>query len=161
MTFSPGLLECEQITLGAKVMRNVIYSSVRLFLLAPLPFVLIPYFLKKLGTSGYGTWAVFLAISGLTSLADLGLLTTLSKHVAELYALRDFLGLTRLINTGFALYLGIAVLLAGSLWLGSAFFLATLFRSSPVGVQELHVLWNYLTLLVVANVLTLLCSSVI
>jgi len=129
--------------------------------LAPLPFVLIPYFLKKLGTSGYGTWAVFLAISGLTSLADLGLLTTLSKHVAELYALRDFLGLTRLINTGFALYLGIAVLLAGSLWLGSAFFLATLFRSSPVGVQELHVLWNYLTLLVVANVLTLLCSSVI
>ena len=161
MTSPPGLLDCEQVTLGAKVTRNVVYTSVRLFLLAPLPFLLIPYFLKKLGTSGYGTWAVFLAISSLTSLADLGLLTTLSKHVAEFYALRDFAALNRLINTGFVLYFGIAVLLAGGLWLAAPFWLSLLFRGSPVALEELGVLWRCLILLVVANILTLLFSSVV
>jgi O-antigen/teichoic acid export membrane protein len=66
-----NFFKAETISLGAKVTRNVIYSAVRLVVLAPLPFLVIPFFLKKLGTSGYGTWAIFLATSGLTSLADL------------------------------------------------------------------------------------------
>src|SRR5208337_1580921 len=70
LTALPTLFQRDKMTLGAKVARNVTYSTVRLFLLAPLPFILIPYFLKKLGPSGYGTWAVLLAISSLTSLAD-------------------------------------------------------------------------------------------
>lgn len=147
--------------LGAKVTRNVIFSGVRLFLLAPLPFLLIPFLLKKLGPSGYGTWAVFMAASGVTSLADLGLVTTLSKHVAEFYALKDFRGLGHLISTGVVLYLGIAFLLSLLLWLSSSFLIGMLFRGSPVSVQELHVLWYYLILLIFANTLTMMFSSVV
>jgi O-antigen/teichoic acid export membrane protein len=154
-------LKPERKAVGAKVIRNVIFNGIRLLLLVPLPLVVIPYFLKNLGTSGYGTWAVFLAISGATSLADLGLVTTLSKHVAEFYALKDFQALSRIINTGFVLYLIIACLLALIFWISSPLLLSTLFRNSSVPAEELQILWRYLLLLVVANVLTLMFSSVV
>ena len=120
----------EKIPLGVKVTRNVIYSGVRLFLLAPLPFFVIPFFLKKLGTSGYGTWAVFVAASGITSVADLGLVTTLSKHVAEFYTLKDFRSLDRLISTGVVLYFGLACLLSVILWVSSQLLIAFLFEAA-------------------------------
>jgi len=151
----------ERIPLGAKLTRNVLYNAARLFLLAPLPFVIIPFFLKKLGTSGYGTWAVFFAVSSVTSLADVGLVTTLSKHVAEFHALKDFRSLSKFINTGFALYLGLACLLTAILWLSSPLLLSALFRTSPVPIHELRVLWHYLMLLVFANTIILLFSSIV
>src|SRR5579864_4937507 len=98
------MLKIKTASLGTKVVRNVLFSGARLVVLAPLPFILVPYFLKKLGTSGYGTWAVFLAVSGLTSAADFGLITTLSKHVAEYYATKDFGALNQVVNTGFVVY---------------------------------------------------------
>jgi O-antigen/teichoic acid export membrane protein len=139
----------------------VIFGGVRLILLAPLPLIVVPYFLKKLGTSGYGTWAVFLAVSGVTSLADIGLVATLSKHVAEFYALKDFRALSRLINTGFALYLLVAGLLACILLVTTPWLVAILFRGSPVPFGELESLWRYLTLLIVANILVMMLSSVV
>jgi O-antigen/teichoic acid export membrane protein len=151
----------EKIPLGAKVTRNVLYNGVRLFLLAPLPFFVIPFFLKKLGTSGYGTWAVFVAASGITSVADLGLVTTLSKHVAEFYTLKDSRSLDRLVSTGLVLYSGLACLLAVILWVSSPLLIAFLFRGSPVSVQELEILWRYLILLIFASTLTMLLSSVV
>jgi O-antigen/teichoic acid export membrane protein len=157
----PKFLQRDKLTLGAKVARNVSYSSVRLLLLAPLPFVLIPYFLKKLGNSGYGTWAVLLAISSLTSLADVGLVTTLSKHVAEFYARKDFRALNRLINTGFALCLSIAAVGAASLWLSAPWLLSALFRGSSLPLHQLQSLWRCLIGLMVANILTLLLFSVV
>jgi O-antigen/teichoic acid export membrane protein len=151
----------EKIPLGVKVTRNVLYNGVRLLFLAPLPFLVIPFFLKKLGTSGYGTWAVFLATSGITSVADLGLVTTLSKHVAEFYTLKDFRSLDRLVSTGVVLYFGIACLLSLILWVSSPLLIAWLFRGSPVSVPELENLWHYLILLIFASTLTMLLSSVV
>jgi O-antigen/teichoic acid export membrane protein len=156
-----NLFRPEKIPLGTKVVRNVVFSGVRLFLLAPLPFLVIPFFLKKLGTSGYGTWAVFVAVSGVTSLADLGLVTALSKHVAEFYALRDFRALGHLISTGAVLYLVIACLLSVILWVSSTFLIGMLFRGSPASAHELEVLWRYLISLVFANTLTMMFSSVV
>jgi O-antigen/teichoic acid export membrane protein len=147
--------------LSAKVTRNVVYNGARLFLLAPLPFVMVPFLLKKLGTSGYGTWAVFLAISSTTSLADIGLVTTLSKYVAEYFALRDFRALSQLMTTGLILYLVISCLFAGILWTSSPLLLPALFHGSPAPIGDLRVLWHYLILLVVANVMTLPFSSVV
>jgi O-antigen/teichoic acid export membrane protein len=156
-----NLLKPERIPLGTKVVRNAAYNGARLLLLAPLPLLVIPFFLKKLGTSGYGTWAVFLAVSGVTSLADLGLVATLSKHVAEFYALEDIPALNRLVNTGFILYSTIAAALVAVLWSAAGLIIGTLFRSSVVAPNELHILWRYLMLLVLANILTLLFSSVV
>jgi O-antigen/teichoic acid export membrane protein len=155
------LLKPEGIPLGAKVTRNVIYNAARSIILAPLPFFMIPYFLKKLGLAGYGTWAVFLAVNGMTSLADFGLVTSISKHVSQYYALRDFRALGQLLSTSLVLYLGIAFAAGGFLWASSRVLVAALFRNSTLPTAELMALWNYLILLVFANILTLLFSSVV
>src|SRR5512135_298806 len=86
-----------QRSLGAKIIRNVLFGGLRYVLVLPIPFVMTPLILHKVGVAGYGTWAVFLAINGLTSLADLGLVGTLSKFVAEYYARRDFNALSKLV----------------------------------------------------------------
>ena len=155
------LLAPERVSLGAKVTRNVVYNAARSILLAPLPFLLIPFFLKKLGSAGYGTWAVFLAINSMTSLADFGLLTSISKHVAQFYALKDFRALGQIISTGLLLYLGIACALAGALWASARVLMGWFFRNSPVPTTELMILWKLVICLAFANVLTLFFSSVV
>jgi len=58
-------------TLGTKIVRSVVFGGLRYVFIAPIPFIMTPLILHRIGVAGYGTWAVFLAINGLTSLADL------------------------------------------------------------------------------------------
>jgi O-antigen/teichoic acid export membrane protein len=146
--------------LGAKVIRNVAFGALRALLVAPVPFLLTPLILSKVGARGYGTWAVFVTINSLTSLADLGLLGTLSKYVAEYYTRRDFLLLNRLLSTGLVVYGLTASAVAALLWLASSRVVALLFRGSPFNVAQLSYLFHCALLLVWANILTFLFSSV-
>lgn len=148
-------------SLSAKIIRNVVSSGLRVVLLAPIPFVMTPFFLKKIGTGGYGTWAVFLAINGMVSLADFGLVTSVSKHVAQYYAHKDFRALGELISTGLLLYGLIACVVTGVLWAGTQIFVRNLFHGSPIAPAELSVLWRFLVLLVFANILTMFWSSIV
>ncbi len=145
--------------LGTKMIRNVIFGALR-FVVAPIPFVMTPFILHKIGVAGYGTWAVFLAINGLTSLADLGLVGTLSKFVAEYYARRDFPALTRLMNSGLSLFLMLDLLIGGALWFASPFLASMLFHGSAAPTLELIVLLRYFQIVIAANVLTMLFASV-
>jgi len=150
----------EQRPLSAKIMRSVIFGGVRSLLVAPVPFLLTPLILSKIGAAGYGTWAVFLAINGMTSLADLGLVGTLSKFVAEHYARRDYAALNRLLNTGLAVFGMLSVLLIGLLWAGSSLVVRVLFRGSSMSGPELAVLFRYFLVIIALNISILLFSSV-
>jgi len=145
--------------LGTKIIRNVIYGGLR-FLVAPIPFVMTPFILHKIGVAGYGTWAVFLAINGLTSLADLGLVGTLSKFVAEYHARQDFPALTRLLNSGLSLFLMLDIVIGGALWFASPFLARVLFHGSTVPSAELITLLRYFQIVIAANILTMLFASV-
>jgi O-antigen/teichoic acid export membrane protein len=149
-----------QTALSSKIIRNVISSGFRSILVAPVPFIMTPIILRKIGTGGYGTWAVFLAISGLTSLADLGMVGTLSKHVAEYHARKDYESLNRLLNTGLAIFAALSIGLASVLWLVCSMVPAILFRGSPLQGADLVVLFRYFLIVIFANILTLLFSSV-
>src|SRR3984885_1865013 len=104
-------------SLGTKIMRSVVFGGLRYVVVAPIPFVMTPFILHRIGVAGYGTWAVFLAINGLTSLADLGLVGTLSKFVAEYYARQDFVALARLLGSGLTLFLLLDFVIATGIWL--------------------------------------------
>jgi O-antigen/teichoic acid export membrane protein len=155
-----GLISGKKDSLSAKIIRNVVASGLRSVLVAPVPFIMTPIILHKIGTGGYGTWAVFLAISGLTSLADLGMVGTLGKHVAEYYARKDFEALNRLLSTGLVIFVLLALVLSVSLWLGSSLVPAFLFRGSPLQGAELVVLLRFYLIVIGANILTLLFASV-
>ncbi len=146
--------------LGAKIMRSVVFGGLRYIFIVPIPFVMTPLILHKIGVAGYGTWAVFLAINGLTSLADLGLVGTSSKFVAEYYARKDFLGLTRLLNSGLTLFLLLDSVIGTVLWCASSLLAGWLFRGSSVASAELIVLVRYFTLVIATNILIQLLASV-
>jgi O-antigen/teichoic acid export membrane protein len=147
-------------SLGFKIMRSVISGALRYLLVAPIPFVMTPLILHKIGVVGYGTWAVFVAINGLTSLADLGLVGTLSKFVADYNAQNDFIGLSRLLSSALALFLALDFVISAALWALSPLLAARLFRGSAVPNAELVRLLHLFLIVVAANILTQLFASV-
>jgi O-antigen/teichoic acid export membrane protein len=147
-------------TLSDKIVRNVVFGGLRSVVTAPVPFILTPLILHKIGAVGYGTWAVFMAINGMTSLADLGLMGTVSKFVAEHNANKDHVSLNRVLNTGFAVFGALSIVLVGVLWAGSSVVTAFLFRANPASVPELTTLFRYFLIVIAANILILLFSSV-
>jgi stage V sporulation protein B len=149
-----------QRSLGAKIIRNVLFGGLRYILVLPIPFVMTPLILHKVGVAGYGTWAVFLAINGLTSLADLGLVGTLSKFVAQYYARQDFAALSRLVNSGLSLFLLIDLVIATSLWMTTPVLAKMLFHGSTVASVELVTLLRFFLIVIAANILIQLFASV-
>jgi O-antigen/teichoic acid export membrane protein len=146
--------------LSTKVVRNVAFGGLRALLLAPVPFVMTPLILSKIGTRGYGTWAVLVTMNSLTSLADLGLLGTLSKYVAEYNSCRDFVGLNRLLNTGLIVFLGLASLIVLILRMFSSPLVHVLFRGSTSSSMELNYLFHCALILIWINVMIFFSSSV-
>ncbi len=163
-----AIIEDEQIpnssisrrSLGSQIVRSVLFGGLRYILVAPIPFVMTPLVLHEIGVRGYGTWAVFLALNALTSLADLGLVGTLSKFVAEYHASRDFAALSRLLSSGLALFLMLDLLISAGLWGVSPVLVGRLFRGSPVPGTELVVLLRFFLIVIAANILTQLFASV-
>jgi O-antigen/teichoic acid export membrane protein len=146
---------------SAKVVRNALFNGLRVVLTWPVPLLLIPFILGKVGVVGYGTWAVLLALISLTSLADVGLAGTLTKHVAEHYARRDVAALNRLISTGLMLYSLIAFAVVVVLEAAGRLLIPVLLRGSAVPQPELRVLWHYTLAIVATNLITLAFYSVV
>ena len=149
-----------QVPLGQKIIRSVTFGAFRYVLLAPIPFVMTPFILRKIGVAGYGTWAVFLAMNSLTSLADLGLVGTLSKFVAEYHAHRDFAALSRLIGSALGLFLGLGFVAAALVVGTTPLLVKATFRGSSVPSTEIGFLLRCFVIVVVANILVLLLSSI-
>lgn len=146
--------------LGGKIIRNAMFGGLRYIFVAPIPFIMTPLILYEIGVKGYGTWAVFLAINGLTSLADLGLFGTLSKFVAEYYAHRDFDALSKALNSGLAVFLLLAGTIGGALWIATPWLSIRLFHGSNVPRGELITLFRLFLIVIAANIVNLLFSSV-
>jgi O-antigen/teichoic acid export membrane protein len=147
-------------SLGTKIMRSVVFGGLRYVFVAPIPFIMTPLILHRIGVTGYGTWAVFLAINGLTSLADLGLVGTLSKFVAEYYARQDFVALARLLGSGLTLFLLLDLVIGITVWGASPLLVEKLFRGSTMSNTELVVLLRCFLIVIAANILSQLFASV-
>jgi O-antigen/teichoic acid export membrane protein len=157
---SPVALDPPPRSLATKIMRSVVFGGLRYVFVVPIPFVMTPLILRKIGVAGYGTWAVFLAINGLTSLADLGLVGTLSKFVAEYYARQDFPALARLLSSGLALFLLLDLVIGTAVWGAGPLLVERLFRGSTMPHAELVVLLRCFLIVIASNILSQLFASV-
>jgi O-antigen/teichoic acid export membrane protein len=157
---TPGSIVSNPHALGAKIMRSVMFGGFRYVFIAPIPFVMTPLILHKIGVAGYGTWAVFLAVNGLTSLADLGLVGTLSKFVAEYHARQNFPALTRLLGSGLTLFLLLDLAVGAVLCGASPFLVSRLFHGSATLSAELVILFRCFVIVIAANILSQLFASV-
>ena len=94
----------------AKVARNSATSVLRFIVSVPIPFLLVPFMLKKLGTERFGLWALVSVLSAFAQLADFGVGLALVKSVAQMQAV-DIQRLNRILATALVLY----VVFAGSI----------------------------------------------
>jgi O-antigen/teichoic acid export membrane protein len=146
---------------GTKIIRNVAFGVLRVLLVAPIPLFLTPFIIKHVGAKGLGLWAVFLAVNGLTSLADLGFLGTLTKHVSEHFAKQDYMQLNRVLNAGLIIFAGAALFFAVVLNLGSSLIISAFLQQAPLPWVELQRTVRMLSIAVSFNLLTFPFSSII
>src|SRR5579863_7626733 len=147
--------------IGTKIVHNVASGLIRLVLIAPVPFLLTPFLLRHLGTQGFGAWAVFLSINSLTSLADIGVMGTLTKHVSEHYTLQDYTNLNKVVNAGILIFLAAAVLGVLAVNWAAGFLISAFFRNVQVPHAQLQFVIHLLAISIALNLLTYPFSSVI
>jgi O-antigen/teichoic acid export membrane protein len=158
---TPLLSQTRERPIGTKIIHNVASGLIRLVVIAPVPFLLTPFLLRHLGTQGFGAWAVFLSINSLTSLADIGVMGTLTKHVSEHYTLQDYTNLNKVVNAGILIFLAVAVLGALAVNLAAGVLISAFFRNAQVPRAQLQSVIHLLALSMALNLLTYPFSSVI
>lgn len=151
----------EETPTGTKIIRNVGFGALRVLLVAPVPLLLTPFIIKHVGTKGLGLWTVFLAVNALTSLADLGFLGTLTKHVSEHYATRDYLSLNRVINAGLVIFMAAALVFVIAINAGSGLLVSGFLRQAPLPPAEVQHCVRLLSIALALNLLVFPFSSII
>jgi len=151
----------EGIGIGSKIVRNAASGAIRLVVLAPIPFLLTPFLLRHVGTVGFGIWAVLLSFNGLTALADLGVVGTLTKHVSEHHTRRNYEQVNRVINAGILVFSGIALLSVLAINMASGSLVAVFFRQSSLPVLQLQHAIRLLGIAIGLNLLAFPFASVI
>ncbi|MGE5707044.1 MAG: hypothetical protein ACM3YO_01825, partial [Bacteroidota bacterium] len=104
---------------GTKIARHSIANVLRYAFSLPIALLLPPYMLARMGGTDYGVWALLGVFASLTSLADLGMGTALSKYVAQYQASGETDRLSILFSTAFLCYWAIGGLVVGGLFLAA------------------------------------------
>ncbi len=130
-------------------------SIARKVLVAPISILLIPFTLHKIGTAGYGTWAIVTTIINLAWLLDPGLSPTVTKYVAEHSGTEDIPELRRVLDASCALCLSMAAIAGCILWFGAHVIIREFFRGSGApAASEILSFWPLVILCIPAFLLT-------
>ncbi len=116
--------------LSKQIYKNVFYSWAYFALSILISFFLMPFLVGHLGDSSYGVWTLILSLTGYMGIFDLGIRTSVVKHLAEVYAKNDRDEFNRLASTSFFMYCAIGIVVVIIACIISTFF-NTFFKISP------------------------------
>lgn len=86
---------------------NSLVSVVGFSVRAAVTFVVTPILVTSLGDRRYGVWSLVESVLAYLSLFDVGILAALVRNAARFEARHDWDDLNRVVNTSFAIYLGL------------------------------------------------------
>ena len=118
---------------------NTASSYVRFAVLFVTQFALLPFIIRRIGLTDYGTWSLATSVLGFFTLLDFGFAPGVVKYVAVSRGSGDVAGRNRMLSTIALVYLGlaalalIAVVLLG-LTYGQLFSIPEASRSKAVAV---------------------------
>ncbi len=95
-----------------RIARNSMFSIARFVVLLPLPIIVLPFMLGRLGDVAFGLWALLATFITYTQLADFGMGLGLTKYVAAYAARAEWDDVLRATNTVFFFYTAVALVLA-------------------------------------------------
>jgi len=123
--------------LSSKIIRNSMANLVRILLPLPVSFFLTPFIIHKIGTAGFGAWALIQVILAYIQLFDLGVGNSLVKFIAELDAKQETEKINLFVSTAFVFYLCAAILVCLPVLAARGWLINTFFQSSSVSAQEI------------------------
>jgi len=105
-------------TTPRRIVRNTVVNGVSYLFLMISSFVLVPIIVGTLGTEVYGgIWVTVGVLTAYMGLVDLGTGTAFVKYIAEFFTRDDEESLSRVVNTGMAMYATVGVIMLGIAWL--------------------------------------------
>ncbi len=108
-------------SLKIQVLKNVSSSWFSLAANLLVGFFLSPFILHRMGDEAFGLWILIFSVTGYYGLFDLGIRTSIVKHVAHYLARKDYDGLARTINTSLFFYSCVALVLLLATFVGSMY----------------------------------------
>ncbi len=90
--------------LARKIVDNTLFTVAGRFTSVLVMIVLTPYIVARIGTAGFGVWALVSAITGYVGLLDFGFRDSFVKHVAEAHTRGDDEGLARIVSSALAFF---------------------------------------------------------
>jgi len=93
-----------------KIVKNSITGVIRVFIVTPILFIIVPFTLLKLGKELYGVWALGSAVTSFAQLSDMGLGKAVIRFVAQYSKISDHKAINEVVNTTLMAYLLIAFL---------------------------------------------------
>lgn len=94
-----------------RLVRNSLTGVLRFIALIPIPFLLVPFMLHRLGTDRFGVWALVGSLAGIVQLGDFGIGLALVKSVAELRSAKAPERMSSVVSTGLMLYSVVAAVM--------------------------------------------------
>ena len=96
----------EPITTSKRLIHNTTFNVVTLFVNAVVGFLLIGFFLDKLGEAAYGVWVLLGgSIFRYGGMLNMGLNSAINRYVPIYLVQNDFDGIRRVVSTSFAFFL--------------------------------------------------------
>jgi len=87
------------------ILRNICSNWASYAVTAIVGFLLSPFIVHALGTTGYGLWTLVLSLTGYFGLLDLGIRSSVGRFVARYVALKDEEKTNRVVSTAFCILL--------------------------------------------------------
>lgn len=114
----------EQVTTSKRVIHNTLFNVITSLTNAVINFLLIRFFLGRLGEEKYGVWVIIGSIFAYRGILDLGLNSAINRYIPVYLAKGDKDGVHRVINTSFFFFLVTSIIL----------ILASILISQKIGI---------------------------
>lgn len=148
-------------SLSHKVVRNSLANALRTALSLPVVILLTPFIISKIGTTGFGIWALVAALVSYAGLMDLGIALALVKLVAEYEARGDRSAINTLVNTAFITYAALGMVILAGFWPIQEWIITGLFRIGPEWAHEARFTLIGMLLVLIVNLSFSVFTSVL
>ena len=117
-----------------KIFKNSVFNIIRVVVVTPIFFILVPYTISKIGTEGYGIWALIGIIGSYQSFVNFGFTTGLIRFVAKSEVVKNYDAISEYLATSMMIYLSLSSIIILIIILFKNFIVIKIIRESKPGL---------------------------
>jgi O-antigen/teichoic acid export membrane protein len=106
-----NIIQPDEVRIGHKIVRNTAYNIIGRIWFLGIGIFLTPYIISHIGVERFAVWALVGVITNYFGLLDMGVGSSYVKYISEFHTGKDYPSINKLINTGFAFYAVLALVI--------------------------------------------------